>query len=123
MQNTLYYFTESIGIKAYEKKPKINTGMCSSEKLTFYCSNYDRDRVFKNKESLIRHLKYQCKLIKSFKCGYCDHWAYYAFHIAEHLRIKHSNLELRILLLKENQLVLYEYRPGMRGRKNKVKKL
>ena len=106
--NALFYLPESIGIKSIKKqKRKIN--------FKFSCPNNDCDRVFELEQSLQRHIEYQCIVKKSFKCGYCDYWAYYAFHIVEHLKSKHSTSDIKILLLKENRLVKYKYVEGEVG--------
>ena len=81
---------------------------------TFACHNKGCGRVYKNKNSLVQHLKYGC-LKKMFKCGYCDCWSSYPFNLAAHSKCKHADSEIKILLLKDNELVEYRYERGMRG--------
>ncbi|XP_066909312.1 zinc finger protein ehn-3 [Halyomorpha halys] len=52
------------------------------------------EKSYKNKCTLMRHQKYECGKLPSFRCQFCDKGFYRKDHMQTHIILKHSHLSL-----------------------------
>lgn len=71
----------------------------------FHCTNAGCDRIYTNKKSLIRHLKYECGILPSYKCAYCDYFAQYENLVVLHQKRYHPNEKFRVFQKKDGKLL------------------
>ncbi|OXU25905.1 hypothetical protein TSAR_011810 [Trichomalopsis sarcophagae] len=77
-----------------EKKPlKAAINENKEEIRKFACPNYGCSRLYLKKESLGRHLKFECGIEPRFKCGHCDYATRYPREANNHSAKIHKSLK------------------------------
>lgn len=51
-------------------------------------------RSYKNRESLLRHKKYECGIEPQFQCPHCIYRAKYRTNLRKHIAVKHLFFDL-----------------------------
>ena len=113
LPNVNFYFTEFTNSKIKKKR---KARLCENADSTFTCPNTDCHRVFKFKYNLSRHLKYECNTQRAFKCGHCNHPFTQRYNGVVHCRKSHPNLEVKVMELKEDQLIEWRYEYSVQKR-------
>lgn len=73
------------------ESPVVEEDQYSKDELTnsFFCNQCGR--VYKNRKTLFRHIRYECSRLKLFPCHICSYRANRRCHLKSHLASKHKN--------------------------------
>lgn len=74
-----------------DQSPIVENTQYSRDELmnTFYCNQCGR--VYKNRKTLFRHIRYECNRLKLFPCHMCPYRANRRCHLKSHIASKHKN--------------------------------